>query len=91
MLNNLDAVKLVLGLAQGKRKKGKTKAQRQRRDTLESNKRYRIATPPRGYTVRQVCRNKFIVTGKDTVELYDFKRNTVTTIEKDSKIGGKYA
>lgn len=86
--SGIDPRKLLLGLVYGKNKKGKTKCQQVRK---HGNPYRDQCFAPKGYTVRQVSRLKFIVTAPEGATLLDFKRKTVKTIEKDSRIGRRFA
>lgn len=97
--NPLDALKMVFGSVGGKHKKRKTKCQQKKlklglRDRLTHALGY-----VKGYSIRQVSRRKFIVTAPVhpteprgvSASVYDYKRDTITLIEKGSKIGWRFA
>lgn len=93
--HNALAAALVLGFMpkDHKGKKGKTRCQQKRRGPSERDMvKFQIALPP-GASIRQVSRFKFIVTGGGDYKpnLVDLKRRLITPIEKDCKIGRRYA
>jgi len=97
--NNLDPLKMVLGLKIGKRKKSKTKCQQKKiKRGLRAALTHALGYA-KGYSIRQCSRSKFIITGPALAteprgviaSLYDYKHDTMSLIEIDSKIGRRFA
>lgn len=93
----LDPAKLVLGTITHKCKKSKTKCQQKKKPISERQRARGLGFGEpvthhvrNGYSYRQVSRYKFILTGPEP-ELHNLKNGTRETIDKDSKIGKRYA